>query len=80
LRNASIVVLSILTVLTLFRLADAGTLTPSTAPAGTMNTTGDAYNALVGTYDSSAVVGSRNGNALQISKCIISKLAGSPCP
>jgi hypothetical protein len=63
-----------------FQLSGAGSLTPPAAPAGTMNEIEEVYDALVGDFDSSAVVASRNGNVLEISKCIIDKINGSPCP
>jgi len=74
------VTFSVVLIVGLFRLGEAGSLTPPAAPAGTMNEIEEVYDALVGSYDSSAVVASRNGNALQISKCIIDKVNGSPCP
>lgn len=74
------VLVSVALIVGAFRLSVAGSLTPPAAPAGTMNELEEVYDALVGDYDSSAVVASRNGNALEISKCIIDKVNGSPCP
>lgn len=80
-RTLMVIVLSIIIVTALFRLTEAGSLTPSAAPASSMQSLDDLYQALVGTYDSSAVVASNNGSALQISKCIILKITGgTPCP
>jgi hypothetical protein len=65
-----------------FRLVDAGSLTPPAPPvAGTMNTIEESYDALVGTFDSSTVVQDDDGNALEISKCIIDVVnGGAGCP
>lgn len=64
-----------------FNLVGAGSLSPAAPPAGTMNTIEEAYDALVGTYNSVAVVASANGNALEISKCIIDVVnGGAGCP
>jgi hypothetical protein len=81
LRSVVIVGVSVFLVMTLFRLADAGSLTPSTAPAATMNSIEEIYESLVGTYDSSAVVADDDGSALEISKCIIDVVnGGAGCP
>lgn len=81
LRGASVVGLSVFISFFLFRLSTAGSLTPSAAPASTMNSVEEVYNSLVGTFDSSAVVASSQGNALQIAKCITSAMTGGPgCP
>lgn len=81
-RNVLIVAVSVAVVTMIFRLTEAGSLTPSAPPAGTMNSLGEIYAPLASSgYDSLGVVGSKNGNALQIAKCIISKITGgTPCP
>jgi hypothetical protein len=81
LRSTLIVVFSLLITGGLFRLVDAGQLYPNASPAGTMNTIKNSYDALAsGSFDSSAITGAKHGSALRISRCIINKLAGSPCP
>jgi hypothetical protein len=65
----------------LFQLTGAGSISPSAPPAGTMNSIEEIYDPLIGTYDSSAVVADDDGNALEISKCIIDVVNGGPgCP
>lgn len=81
-RNVLVVVVGIVVVATLFRLTGAGLLSPSTAPASSAQSFEDLYNSLASDgYDSSAVTPSKNGNALQIAKCIMAKMTGgAPCP
>ncbi len=58
----------------------AGSLTPSSSPAGTMHTVDAIYDSLAGsTYDSSGISADNNGNALEITKCIILKTQGGGC-
>lgn len=80
--TAAAVLVCMLIIVFAFRLSEAGTLAPTSPPAGSMRSLNEIYDALVGTtYDSSAVVASRSGNALEISKCIIQKITGgTPCP
>jgi hypothetical protein len=80
LRSILVISASILIVFFVFRLAVAGSLTPPGAPAGTMHSLQEMYDSLVGTFDSSAVVANSNGDALQISKCIIAQITGGSCP
>jgi hypothetical protein len=83
LRAVLMIGVSVFAIVFLYRLTGAGSLNPVSAPAGTMNATEDIYDALVGSgsFDSSAVVASANGNALEISKCIIDIVDGGPgCP
>lgn len=80
-RSALVITLAAVSIFAVFRLTSAGSLSPSASVAGTMNTASDIYDALTGTsYDSSGITGSLNGSALQVSKCIISRIQGSPCP
>lgn len=81
-RNIFIIIISVLVLTVLFRLTEAGSLTPSAAPAGTMHSLEEIYAPLASSgYDSSGVTAAKDGNALQISKCIILKITGgTPCP
>lgn len=83
-RASLMIGISVFAIVFLFRMTDAGSLTPpGVAVVPTMNTTSESYNALVGSgsFDSSAVAASANGNALEISKCIIDIVNGGPgCP
>ena len=79
-RNILVVAAAFLIVFGLFRLTTAGSLTPSAPPASTMHDLEELYAVLVGNFDSSAVVASRQGDVMQVTKCIISKINGSPCP
>jgi hypothetical protein len=82
-RSALVILLGFVSIAFAFRLVGAGSLTPSALPAGTMNTITEVYDALVGSgsFDSTAVTASANGNALEISKCIIDMVNGGPgCP
>lgn len=81
LRQAGVIVVSIFVVGLIFRYSTAGSLTPSAAPASTMQSLQNVYDALASSgFDSSGVTASRNGSALQISKCIIQRITGSTCP
>ncbi len=79
-RSALMIAISVFVIVVAFRVVGAGVLSPVAAPAGTMKSAADLYDVLVGTYDSSSVVASRQGSALQVTKCIIGKINGSPCP
>lgn len=64
----------------IFQRTEAGSLTPTAAPAGSMNTLTEVYTALVGTFDSSGIVASKSGNEFAVAKCIILKMtAQTPC-
>jgi len=82
LRGVLIVALSVLVITIIFRVTEAGSLTPTVAPAGTGKSAEQVYAPLASSgYDSSAVVANKNGNALQVAKCIINKMTGgTPCP
>ncbi|MGC9603505.1 MAG: hypothetical protein ABSF47_03495, partial [Minisyncoccia bacterium] len=57
-----------------FSLARAGSLTPSATPASTMNSLSDVYNAVAGTFDSSAVTPSATGTLIQNLKYIVNNI------
>ncbi len=79
-RNMLVVFVSVFIILGAFRLGNAGSLTPSSAPAATMHSLQEQYDALVGTFNSSTITGSKNGDAFQVTKCIILKVTGgTPC-
>lgn len=62
------------------RSVEAGSLTPSTSPAGTFYTLGQIFNPLASSsYDSSGISADSQGSALEITKCIITKLHGGSC-
>lgn len=80
-RSLLMIGVSVFAIAFLFNLVGAGSLTPLAAPASTMNTLEEIYDALVGAYDSSLVVADDDGNALEISKCIIDVVnGGAGCP
>jgi hypothetical protein len=83
-RELGLIGVSILIVVGLFRGVQlyAGTLIPLAPPTtGTLNSAEDVYAPLASTtYDSSGVTASSTGNALQITKCIITKMTGGSCP
>ncbi|MEK7616123.1 MAG: hypothetical protein AAB420_02875 [Patescibacteria group bacterium] len=79
-KRVAIVIFSVISVVGILRLANAGSLTPSSSPAGTMYTQGNIFNPLASTsYDSSAIASSSTGSVIQISKCIVEKLHGGTC-
>ncbi len=81
LRGVAVVVASVGVLIAAFRLTEAGSLTPTAAPAGTMTSLNTLYASLASvSFDSSAIVASRSGGALQISKCIITRMTGGSCP
>ncbi|MCC6934375.1 MAG: hypothetical protein IT406_01615 [Candidatus Yanofskybacteria bacterium] len=80
-RSVAIVGASIAILVAAFRLTEAGSLTPTAAPAGTMTSLNALYASLASdSFDASAIVASRSGGALQISKCIIARATGGSCP
>lgn len=81
LRTFAIVMASVFVVGFLFRLTEAGSLTPTALPATTMKTLEDIFNPLVSSsYDSSGVAPDRNGNVLEVAKCIMARMTGGVCP
>lgn len=59
---------------------NAGSLTPTAAPAGTFHTLREIFNPLASTsYDASAIASNSNGSALGITKCIIYRIHGGSC-
>ena len=79
-RNVFVMLVAVLAVFGIFRLTGAGSLTPTLAPAATMHDLQELYSVLVGTFDSSSIVPAKQGDAFQVTKCIIQKIKGSPCP
>ena len=62
------------------RITEAGTITPPASVGVTMDTAQEVYDAIASsTYNSSGVTSTLNGNILQVSKCLIDKVNGSPC-
>ena len=82
LRDVLVILLAVLIITFVFRLTEAGSLTPPGTPAGTLHSLSEIFAPLASSgYDSSGVVPSRTGNALQVTKCIIRKMTGqTPCP
>lgn len=82
LRSFFVMAISVFVIVSLFRMTEAGTLTPALSPASTMNSLEDAYDALVGSsFDSSLITADKDGSAIQVAKCIIEKMTGgTPCP
>ncbi|OGN08280.1 MAG: hypothetical protein A2750_00465 [Candidatus Yanofskybacteria bacterium RIFCSPHIGHO2_01_FULL_45_42] len=80
-RETAIIILSVLAIVAVFRLVQAGSLTPSASPASTFNTLSDIFNSLAsGSYDSSAITANANGSSLQIMKCALQKIRTGSCP
>jgi hypothetical protein len=76
-----IIASSVFIIVVIFQLAAAGLLTPSAAPAPTMNTLEETYDVLIGGFNSAAITASRSGGAIEVSKCLVQKITGqSPCP
>ena len=62
------------------RSVQAGTLAPLAAPAGTNYTLGEIFNPLASTaYDSSGIAGNSRKSAIQMARCIVTKLHGGSC-
>ncbi len=80
-RTAAMIAVSAAIVFGVFRLTEAGSLTPPASPAGTLDSVASLSDALFGTaFDSSAITASSNGNVLEVTKCIIQRLNGGTCP
>lgn len=77
--NVLLLVFATAVLVLIIKFTEAGVLTPSASPASTMQTTGDIYNVLAGTYNSSGISANQNGSAVQILKCIITNLDGGSC-
>ncbi|KKS17762.1 MAG: hypothetical protein UU76_C0033G0002 [Parcubacteria group bacterium GW2011_GWC1_41_7] len=61
-------------------MARAGVLTPATTTAPTMMSGSDIYSALVGTnFSSATLTPTMNGNALQVTRCVIKRVEGEAC-
>lgn len=68
-------------VILVIRGAAAGNITPPASVSTTMKTASEVYDSLVGTsFDSSGLSASLDGDALQVAKCLVNKINGSPCP
>lgn len=80
-RSALVILASVFVIVAIFQFTEAGSLAPSLAPSGTLNTLDELYVSLTGSYDSTAIVAAKHGDVLQVSKCIIQKITGgTPCP
>ncbi len=81
-RSGAIAAFSVVIIFFVFRMVEAGSLTPSTSsPAASMRTAQEVYNVLASlSYDSSALAASRTGNAIQLVKCAINKAKAGTCP
>jgi hypothetical protein len=81
-RSALIVLMGTVVSLVLVRLAEAGVLSPTFVPTvSTMQSIEDTYDAITSdSYDSSLITADKNGNAFEISRCIINQLTGGTCP
>jgi hypothetical protein len=75
-RTVAVVLASVFVVGFVFRMTEAGSLTPSSAPAATLRTLEEIFNPLAGTYDSSSVPGIKNGDIMNEVKCLIGKMKG----
>ncbi len=77
LRSFLVILVSVLVIVSVVRLTEAGPLSPLVAPAPTFRTLEEIFAPLASSgYDSSGVTANKDGNALQISKCIIRKMTG----
>lgn len=79
-RSVFIVAASVTILVVFFHLVSAGTLNPTGIPNSSMRSASEIYESLAGTFDSSGIAASSNGDALQIAKCIIQRMAGNSCP
>ena len=80
LKEFSVLALSVAAVVLIFHIVLAGSLTPTVAPAPTFHSLDDIYNELVGTLNSSGNSPSSTASAVNISRCIMNRLAGIACP
>jgi hypothetical protein len=75
-----IIGIDILTIFAIIKIVEAGSLNPSGAPAATMQSVQNIYDSLASTsFDSSSISGASDGSAIQVMKCIITKLQGGSC-
>jgi len=80
-REFGLIIISAGFIILIFNVVSAGSLTPASAPAATFKPLNNIYDPLASTsYDSSAVTGNPNGNALEIMKCAIQKIRTGSCP
>ena len=80
-RSAAIVMVAVVVVIGVYSLGGAGSLTPSVAPAGTLDTVGSVYDTIASAgFDSSGIVADPNGGAFELAKCVIAKMTGGTCP
>ena len=80
-RHIAIVVTSSTLIFFVFRISQAGSLTPPAAPASTFNTVGEIFASLASnTFDSSSFAASKSGSLINVSKCIMNRITGGTCP
>ena len=80
-RETLIIITGVLVVIYIVQTALAGSLTPPGPTAPTMQTVEEIFDPIASdSYDSSSFLPDPNGNALEIIKCIISKLNTGTCP
>jgi hypothetical protein len=82
-RSVLTLAVSVAVVAVVVRISDAGSLNPPTSTGtATMRSVENIYAPLASAgYDSSGVIGNKDGNALQVAKCIMAKMTGgTPCP
>lgn len=76
-----IVGIDILTIFAIVKIVEAGSLSPSGPPSGTMKSLQSIYDSVASTsFNSSGVTANKNGSALQLMKCITAKIHGGSCP
>jgi hypothetical protein len=80
-RSALMIAISVGIIIGVFRLATAGSLNPPTdTTTGTLSSLASISDALFGTFDSSGITADPDGSALQVAKCIITRMNGGTCP
>jgi hypothetical protein len=78
-RELLIIVIAVVAVAKIVNWVQAGSLTVTNPPVGTLRTVQEIYDSLVGTFDSTSTTANINGNALQIMKCATQILRTGTC-
>lgn len=75
-----IIGIDILTIFAIVKIVEAGSLSPSGAPSATMKSLQNIYDSVASTsFDSSGISANADGNAIQVMRCIITKMQGGSC-
>lgn len=78
--RVAVIVLAVFGVATILTVAQAGSLFPVASPASSLRTIGEVHDAISSSsFNSSGYTAKSNGSAIEIAKCVITKMQGGSC-